>query len=438
MQTLNTSARTRKEKALSSILGAFADWRVLAQDGVLVKVSIGRCGFTAKLELSDLGVTVQEGRVRQAMARTLILGDKRLLPDSYMSKLSQIESQARHLLAKNSFYIKASGFVLGYFLPVTAYGDWKKETEACKTRYLTLRDDIVANYDTLVEQMMKEYEIVARDTYQRIQEARTSASDFMSEEAFVASYCDRIVTLIPSKEHIMESFKFDIELMETVKSFDNIAQEDGASVGATQVRTQAEGRAGLREQMQRDLLVQMQAKKKSVVDSFLTTIVAQLRSLTYEAVTDVLSSMERRGENSFPPRSLVQLKNLVEQLNQLSFYGDQDIERFMAQIQGILDQQPKQRNRSLAEIQSKLRDIATVARATLLDLEVDPRTSREEGIPDAPTEKSVREARQQLGLDLNEADFSQLFEARPGRDALEVELWDWVDGNAQMRETRIA
>ena len=76
---MTTSTRTRKEQTLSAILGQQTDWRVLAQDGVLVRVTIGRCGFTAKLELADLGVTVQEGRVRQALSRTVILGDKHAL-----------------------------------------------------------------------------------------------------------------------------------------------------------------------------------------------------------------------------------------------------------------------------------------------------------------------------------------------------------------------
>src|SRR5690242_16954194 len=113
LTTTTSTSSTRREQTITKVLGQRADWRLLAQDGVMVRVVIGRCGFTAKLELGDIGVTIADERVRKAIARTLVLGEKRLLPESYMTSLARIESQARRLLATNSFYIKATGFVLG-------------------------------------------------------------------------------------------------------------------------------------------------------------------------------------------------------------------------------------------------------------------------------------------------------------------------------------
>jgi hypothetical protein len=440
MQQLITSP-TRREQTITSILGQRADWRMLAQDGVMVRVVIGRCGFTAKLELGDIGVTIADERVRKAIARTVVLGEKRLLPESYMTDLARIESQARRLLAKNSFYIKASGFVLGYFLPVTAYTAWKEETEECKKRYFSLRDKIIAKHEELVEQVLSDYRTVAADTYRRIKEVRPDAVVY-SEEEFVASYCERIISLIPDKTRIEETFKFDVELMDALKSLEGLAEEQegeqGLAVGATQIRNQAQAREWQRQQMQRDVLSQAQAKKKTVIDSFLASIVTQLRSLTYDAVTDVLASIERRGDGKFPPRSLRQLKNLVEQIGQLNFYGDQDIERFMAQIKSILNQQPARRNRSLSEIRAKLRDIALVSRATLLELEVNPRTAREMEIPDMLAEGDVREARQELGLDLDDLSFLKQTQMRGERLAEDLSLWGWVEEEQEPRGQRLA
>ena len=406
---------------------------MLMQEGVMVRVTIRRCRFTAKLELSDLGVTVEDLRVRQAIARTLVLGEKRLLPEVYMASLGRLESGARRLLAKNAFYTE-----LGSFIPVTAYDAWKQETEECKKRYFALRDEILAKHEELVQQILAEYTIVARDTYRRIQEVSPSALS-ESEVAFVQSYCERIIALIPDKNRIQESFGFDIELVDGVKRMNELTAEQAESAMPTrqvqleQLRSQAGARDWQREQMQRDLLQQAQAKKKSVVDAFLSTIVAQLRSLTYDAMTDVLASMERRGDGKFPPRSVTQLKNLVEQICQLNFYGDQDLARAMTQIQAIIDQQPAKRQRNLAEIREKLRAIATVARATLLDLEQEPRSARALDVPDAPTEANVREARKELGLDLDNTAFLQLPQARGERIAEQVSLFAWVEeeGRAQ-------
>lgn len=430
-ETQTAITTNRREQAITSILGQRADWRLLAQDGVMVRVVIGRCGFTAKLELGDIGVTVADERVRKALARTVVLGEKRLLPEAYMTNLARIESQARRLLAKNSFYIKASGFCLGYFLPVTAYAAWKAETEACKQRYFSMRDEIIAKHAELVEQVLLDYRTVASDTYKRITEVRPDAVQY-SEGEFVTAYCERIISLIPDRQRIEETFKFDVELINALKSLEDMAEEQSDSqgeMGPAQVRDQMQALEWQRQQMQRDMLSQAQAKKSTVIDTFLTTIVTQLRSLTYDAVTDVLASLERRGDGKFPPRSLTQLKNLVEQIAQLNFYGDPDIERFMAQIQGILNQSPMYRNRSLVEIRAKLRDIALVARATLLELEVTPRTAREIDVPDMPTAGSVRGARRELGLDIDKLTFfDQQTPTRGERmTAEELPLWDLTD-----------
>lgn len=434
-QLQETTIRTeqiesRKEQAIATILGKSTfqqiDWRMLMQEGVMVRVVIRRCRFTAKLELSDLGVTIQDARVRQAISRTLVLGEKRLLPELYMASLSRVESGARRLLAKNSFHTE-----LGSFIPVTAYDTWKSETEACKTRYFALRDEIIEKHEDLVEQILAEYKIVARDTYRRIQEVSPDVLT-ESEEAFVLSYCERIIALIPDKDRILESFGFDIELVDGVKRMNELTEEDAASVVPAQVqleqlRSQAGARDWQREQMQRDLLQQAQQKKKSAVDAFLTTIVAHLSSLAYDAMTDVLASMERRDDGKFPPRSVIQLKNLVAQISQLNFYGDQDLERAMTQIQVMIDQEPSKRQRNLADIREKLCAIATVARATLLDLEQEPRSARSLDIPDAPTETHVREARKELGLDLDETAFLQLIQVRGERIAEQISLFDWEE-----------
>lgn len=435
--TRQQQQQQRKEQTIATILGKSSfqqvDWRLLMQEGVLVRVTIRRCRFTAKLELSDLGISVQDARVRQAIARTLVLGEKRLLPERYLTSLSRVESGARRLLAKHSFRTE-----LGAFIPVTAYDAWKQETEACKQRYFALRDEILDEHERLVEQILAEYRIVARETYRRLQEV---SPDLLtdSEERFVQEYSDRIRALIPDRGRIQDSFAFSIDLVDGVKRMNELTEEEArsallaAQVQPEQLRMQAEERSWQREQMQRDLLQQAQEKKQSAVDTFLSTIVAHLRSLTYDAMTDVLASMERRGDGRFPPRSLTQLKNLVAQISQLNFYGDQDLERSMLQIQAILDQEPSTRQRSLGQIRQKLCAIATVARATLLDLEQEPRSARELEVPDVPDAISVRQARRELGLDLDEAAFLQLNQPRSERTIEQIPLFDWAEGERVQR-----
>lgn len=132
----------------------------------------------------------------------------------------------------------------------------------------------------------------------------------------------------------------------------------------------------------------------------LGAVVSQMRAAIYEAVTDVLATLQKREEQIVAPRSVMQLKNLIEQIRLLNFYDDDEVNRILTQLQGMLDLSPERRRRSAAEMQATLRAIATVVRGTLIDLEEEPRPARAAGIPDAPGGESIRAARMQLGLDL--------------------------------------
>lgn len=391
----------RKQQAMARVLGKNTfqeiDWRQLMQEGVLVRLTIRHCSFTARLEFADLGMSVQDESVRRALARTLKLGEKRLLPQRYLDAISRLESGARRSLAKNAFQTE-----LGAFLPVTAYGAWKQEIAEHERRFLALRDEILEQYDELIEEVLKEYRVIARDTYRRLQTLRPDALD-TDEAGFVANYSTHILALIPTREHIRERFGFDIVLrdgVQDVQSISDIARTP-TPIQVSQVREQAENRTFLREQMQRDLVQQLRAQQARQVEDFLETIVTRLRSLAYEVMGDVLASIQKRGESTFPARSVVQLKNLVAQLIRLNFYGDLEMDAMLEQVQKILAQTPANRKRDLAEIQERLRAIGLVARSTLLDLNQSARSNREQPLPNtfSPAE-NVRQARLLLGLDL--------------------------------------
>ena len=428
-QLTREKGASRKEQVIATLLGQPSfqeiDWRLLMKQGVLARLCIRRCRFTAKLELNDLGVRVRDERVKQALARTMVLGEKRLLPGPYMTALERVESGARRLLSKCSFKTE-----LGSFLPVSAYTTWRTEIEPFKTRYYSLRDEIIERHASLVEQVLAEYAIVATDTYQRIREASPEALE-EDQATFVANYCAQIRALIPGPERIRSSFDFQVTLADGLKQLEE-EQADGAGVGPVaavfpaQLRSQAGDRAFQQAAMERDLLQQAAVERKAVVDSFLSSIVAQMRALIYDVATDVLATLQKRADGKFSPRSLVQLKNLTRQIALLNFYGDEEIERILAQVQRVIDLTPNQRQRSLGDIAQQLRDIAIVARDTLLDLETRPRAARAVAIPDQPAPEEVRQARAGLGLDLDAQEFLARYETRSERLYRSVDVWDFT------------
>lgn len=429
--TTRVTPAAGKEQVIASLLGSPSfeeiDWRALMKRGVLVRLRIRRCRFTAKLELADLGVSVKEPRVRQALARTLVLGEKRLLPQAYMTMLERIESRARRLLQKYSFTTE-----LGSFLPVSAYATWKVEITACSQQYFQLRDEIIEKHASLKEQVLAEYAILAADTYQRVREA---SPDVISEsqQEFVAAYCLRIESLIPDPERIRATFDFTFTLKDGIKELDDAPEgqlSSAASVSPEQLRVQAGNLEFQQAAMVRDLLQQEEQQKRTMIDSFLSAIVAQLRSLIYDVATDVLATLQKQKEGKFSPRSVTQLKNLVKQVGLLNFYGDEEIERLLAQLQRVIDLSPGARQRSNADIQQRMRAIAIKCRSTLLDLQEEPRSAREFAIPDFPSVASVREARAQLGLDLQSEEFLRRFETREARLFSTNPLWSLPEDGA--------
>jgi hypothetical protein len=172
-----------------------------------------------------------------------------------------------------------------------------------------------------------------------------------------------------------------------------------AEVSVATQRQQVEQRARARAILEQDLRHDAQARVNAALDNFLSSIVAQLRTLTYDAATDVLSTLQRRGGESFSPRSKMQLDHLLSRVRSLNFFGDTEMDQMMGRVQEIVEMTPQERQRSLGEIGRTLRAIATTTRTTLLDLDEEMRAARPDlGIAAYPTAQLVSSARAELRL----------------------------------------
>jgi hypothetical protein len=407
---------SRRQQAVARVLGAETfttiPWQRLLQEGAIIHLHIGRCRFSTRLLLEDIGIHIEDDATREKVTRWVVLGEKRLLPEAYMKALTRIEGSARYALKEHAFQTE-----LGSFVPVTSYVAWRTKTEALREEYLTLRDDIIANHRELVRQVLAEYETIAADTYQRLRQTHPELVS-ESQQQFVASYCNRIAAQIPTVERIRESFSFTFFRVESSQQLGlppteaptsaqvapatvapaSVAEGEADATLATQ-RHQMEQRQRARVILFQDLRHDAQARVQATLDNFLSSIVAQLRTLTYDAATDVLSTLQRRGGESFSGQSTRQLNNLLAHIRSLNFFGDTEMEQMMARIQEIVEMTPQERQRSLSEVGQTLRAIATTTRATLLDLEEEVRAPRTDlGIVAYPTTQQVSAARAELRL----------------------------------------
>lgn len=400
-------------------------WVQLMKEGVLVQLHIGRWRAKTRLTWADLGIEVGEKEDEQ-LQEILNLGYKRLLPAKVLKELDAIESAARKWLEKKSFRTH-----WGFFVPVTAYEEWKEENETHITRYFEARDDLVRDYDEIIKQVVRGYRMAAAEAYNRLRLlSPDQISKFKSQAEFVDTFVNNVTAHIESAIVIRESFYFNVELKyiplpsllaEDQAEAERIAgeaetnrlkveaeqgliraeasaREAKIDVEVRMARSAAEHKDALMREMHQDVVKQARRQKEQLIDSFLQDVVVQLRDMVWKASTDVLGAITKHDR--LPPRSVVQLKHLIDQVQSLNFYGDTEINTMIDGIRPYLDKSAEARD--LEQIAGNLQNIATVVRASLIGLGQTPRQTRDNlndlGIPERPTQEMVRQARTGLGL----------------------------------------
>lgn len=425
--------RPTKAQVIAAILDEpdmrFVDWAALMGEGVVVRLHIRRVRFRKRLQFEDLGIHFPDTQTREKMHEIFRLGMKNLLTKAYLDRIEQIEYKARKLL---KFY--AIDTVWGPFVPVTAYRAFRREIDELEEAYYQVRDDILANYVAIMREVLENYVKAAAQAYRILNQVNPEAlseRERRREIFYLGSVRHKIRKMLPTQDDIRETFSFEVS--PTYIDLPRLAGDDtdGALVEKRTIEdvTPEEQRelrwrkesTRERQQMMRamneDVVRKAREQKEQRIDQFLTDVITQLRGLLYDATVNVLAALAKH--ETLPPRSVVQLKNLVSNLQLLNFYGDRDVERAMVLIESLIDRPREERD--LEVIEQRLRQIATVMRATLLPLEYEFREERLEDVDDPaerakalaelekrelarvprrPSRQEEREARQALGLTL--------------------------------------
>jgi hypothetical protein len=393
-----------------------ADWLRLMREGVIVKLHIRRWRAKARLDLDDLGLPED---AEDSIGDLLNLGDKRLLPRDLAKRLEAIDNAGRKALERAGFET-----YWGTFIPATAFQAWKEQNDEHKARYMAARDELLADYDSIISNLIASYRGAARAAYRRanaLHPLTMTRDELRDETIFVDSFARRIRRLIPTASQIYDSFAWEEELsyipLPSLLASDE-AETERLRIEAERQRLEAElarddlwrevairdeadrARRNALAAMNEEVVAQARERKEQLLNGFMNDMVVQLRSAVYNAVTDILATMER-NDGKLHPRSVVQLRNLSEQVARLNFFGDDEIDLMLSQVRTAFDQRAELRNAANAgygAINEKLNDIAVVTRASLLDLGQNPRVSRL--VADVPAEDDITQARRRLNLDV--------------------------------------
>ncbi len=437
---MNKTEKTRKEVA--RILGEKdvqildTKWLEKMEQGVIITIHIRRWRARAKLTFEDLGLPPVQKKEAEVLEELLLLGEKFLLPARYVRALESADSSARKYLNRVAYQTS-----YGAFVPFTEYAEVKAELGEYRDRYLATGADIAENLDRIKREHLENCSVAARDAYQRLSKLTPRfkrSAKYLDEDQFVEIFLKNISNLVPSQEYVGASFSFDIDV--SYIPLPSLVARDMADAKRIQAETEAEktvilaeGRvkaaevdaereriwaqrkleqlheeqalsveeAAIRDrekklaQMNRDVIEQARKQKEEMVGSFMMDLLVQLRGLVYETTTDVLGSLT--GNKQVNKRSVGQLKNLIEQIDRLNYFGDTEIDQMIMAVKAqftnlVEDVSPE-------DIQKCLQDIAILTRSSLLDLGETPRSARGLGIPDVPSVTLVRRSRQSLGLD---------------------------------------
>ncbi len=464
---------TTREEALEQALGApinLEEWQERMRAGWLVNLNIKHWRGRKKLTFAELGIKPSTQDAQTAYDKYLKPGSKQLLPVEPIQELETIVRGARMLLEECCYETP-----FGTFFPRTAYKQWKwglwkdgtatisgedyyakygtwyspdevmfeltdgiriawqkpknmvkPGNEFFRYRFQETVKEIVKNYATLIAEVRSQYAYIAEEVYWLDTTQR-------EEVATLSDYVDHFWHKFV-KPHLKSAEEFaacasyqEVFLQFAVASMLEAEEISGKRMDTVFTKQEAE-RAAAQEYKHeldaanRELLAKVRAQKEAMIDSFITSLVARLRHMTYEAVTSVLKSI--KDNDTLQGRPVIELKGLIEQYKALNFYGDGDVDRILTTLYGIVEKPPKERN--IAEIQRKLRDIGTITRSTLLALGEQPREGKEDlspedvGISTDPSDEEVREAREEIASGVFKVEVSEEREAREEQMTLTV------------------
>lgn len=314
-----------------------------AQMGVFVKEHIGHYRGQTQLTEEDLGIEITENE-----KKSVKLGQQLLLPADTLSAIEKVEGQGRSNVERHGLSL-----MMGTWVPVTAWESFKEENDALKSEFFALRDALVAKYDAIIVQMREEFTARAQDVYQRLFYSKITAGvEVPSKAAWINTFVNKLIGKIPPKTEIHDSFywKIDLEWMPSPSE----TQEEQLAAHRQQVERQKlmaeqaklaehkrlqvfqeEDRKKKIEEINQAIAAQFKEKQEAIQkerDSMLDQFVLQLRQKLYDVGRRTVVSLQRNG-GKLQGASAKALKNTIEQMRLLNFYGDKEVAAYCDEIE---------------------------------------------------------------------------------------------------------
>lgn len=410
-------------------------WLDLMREGVLVSITIRRWRARKRLSMADLGLPTNL-HLEAAIADLLELGDKLLLPKDLIKDLNAAESAIRKHTERAT-----TPTYWGRFIPAASYTAWKSRHEELVQAYLALRDQLYADWPAIQDHVSAQYTVLANTAFDRMCKLAPQSTFCEDRKGFVESFVANIAALMPDRDTVYDSFAVQTHL--TYIPLPSLLAEDQAQadrIRAERDRERAEERLqqdtlwarveledqALRarqkqlEEMNRDVVAKARQQKEQLLMGFIRDMLAKVRLLFYNAMVDMIETTEKNQQ--LHPRSVVQLRNTIGQAEAWLTAGDSEMVQLIQQARTMLNGYSQadglDKSVQVNTILGKMRDVATLTRASLLALDETPRSGLAVGIPDEPPPALITQARRSLHLATTPTPPPVVPVAMPGRRTL--------------------
>lgn len=250
----------------------------------------------------------------------------------------------------------------GFFVPYTAYKDYKEKRAEIEKDYERAREELKGSLEQCNEETLREYRAAAGIIYERSPKSK-------SLENFTEIFMENIKEQLPTRDLIDNTFYFEedifyIPLPSEIEEERLRAEVLERERKLEHAKTQSELQIIRDEvQMHKDVVKGLLEKKEEKLGGLIDTVSKQLRGAIYTTLKDVLYGIKQKA--SLSGGSVKSIKTLIEKTRMMNFTGDEDIESALNKIAEAVN--IKSSERDIGDMATTFREIAAEFRAYALE-----------------------------------------------------------------------
>lgn len=336
------------------------DWALaLMNQGIIIKLSISRWRAMASLGRDDLGLKFSNDEGLEFMKKYITLGSEKLLPPRIIREIEEIETRARYNLINHSF-----DTVWGKFVPYSAFDSWERENAIIKDNFFEAARVIGERYDQIIQTVKEEYRKLAKDVWARLYQNNNPT------ESFIENFVSNIVSKIPNRNNMVASFKYDT--MYFIVPMPSIIEESISKARDIQrERENKEIENNIQNDTKRRISEEYFKRKQELIDGFLESTVASLRTYIGELCEGVLVSIQQNSSyNDVRKNNLNKIKVMIKKVKLLNFYNDDEISQILSGLEEEVNKFKGARNKDV--IVEKLQKIVEIGKNDFLPKNFNP------------------------------------------------------------------